>query len=83
MARFRPENDNANKPLAEDHVTPLVDVVLVLLIISWHGHAPDGNDLKLPLSRQSNQRQRRETRAHDQRQAGDLTSTVQEPRSPT
>ncbi|MCU0531580.1 MAG: biopolymer transporter ExbD [Syntrophales bacterium] len=33
MARFRRRNDNANKPLAEINVTPLVDVVLVLLII--------------------------------------------------
>jgi len=33
MARFRRRNDNGNKPLAEINVTPLVDVVLVLLII--------------------------------------------------
>ena len=33
MARFRRRNDNGNRPLAEINVTPLVDVVLVLLII--------------------------------------------------
>jgi biopolymer transport protein TolR len=33
MARFRRRNENGNKPLAEINVTPLVDVVLVLLII--------------------------------------------------
>jgi len=33
MARFRRRTDNGNKPLAEINVTPLVDVVLVLLII--------------------------------------------------
>ena len=33
MARFRRRNENGHKPLAEINVTPLVDVVLVLLII--------------------------------------------------
>ena len=33
MARFRRRNENGNKPLSEINVTPLVDVVLVLLII--------------------------------------------------
>jgi biopolymer transport protein TolR len=33
MARFRRRSENGNKPLAEINVTPLVDVVLVLLII--------------------------------------------------
>ncbi|HQL89565.1 MAG TPA: protein TolR [Syntrophales bacterium] len=33
MARFRRRTDNGNKPLSEINVTPLVDVMLVLLII--------------------------------------------------
>jgi biopolymer transport protein TolR len=33
MARFRRQNNTEHKPLAEINVTPLVDVVLVLLII--------------------------------------------------
>jgi biopolymer transport protein TolR len=33
MARLRRRNANGNKPLSEINVTPLVDVVLVLLII--------------------------------------------------
>jgi biopolymer transport protein TolR len=33
MARFRQKNNSEHKPLAEINVTPLVDVVLVLLII--------------------------------------------------
>ena len=33
MARFRRRNENGNKPLAEINVTPLVDVMLVLLVI--------------------------------------------------
>ena len=33
MARFRRNNNTEHKPLAEINVTPLVDVVLVLLII--------------------------------------------------
>jgi len=33
MARFRRRTDNGNKPLSEINVTPLVDVMLVLLVI--------------------------------------------------
>ena len=33
MARFRRQNNTENKPLSEINVTPLVDVMLVLLII--------------------------------------------------